>query len=121
MGTSRSNNNRPEWAGSAFIFSGRPDPTWSVDKSISRRLEEIWDSLEPLVGERPSPPLLGYRGCLLRDEETNREWVAYGGVVSLKEAGTYTSRSDKPRAFEKLLLSSAPEGTLPASLMQNGW
>lgn len=75
-----------------------------VDKSISRRLEEIRDSLEPLVGERPSPPLLGYRGCVLRDTKTNREWVAYGGVVSLKEAGTSTSRSDKRHAFEKLLL-----------------
>jgi hypothetical protein len=104
-----------------LVFSGRPDPTWLVAESVSRRLEKIWDGLEPFLGEKPSPPVLGYRGCFFRDTKNNREWLAFGGIVELKERGVSTLRRDHLQAFERLLLSSAPEGSLPTPFIEKGW
>ena len=44
-----------------------------------------------------------------------REWFAYGGVVTLKAGDPPESRQDKNRAFERLILTSAPKGVLPAN------
>jgi hypothetical protein len=44
-----------------------------------------------------------------------REWFAYGGVVTLKAGDPPESRQDKNRAFERLVLASAPRGVLPAN------
>jgi hypothetical protein len=44
-----------------------------------------------------------------------REWFAYGGVVRLKAGDRLESRQDKNRAFERLVLASAPKGVLPAN------
>lgn len=119
MDTSKSNKNIDEWIGSALIFSGRPDPIWSVDKKTSKRLEEIWNSLENWIGKLPTPPILGYRGCILKAVKSNREWFAYGGNVTLKEANLSISRIDRECQFEKVLLASAPESIIPKSFIEN--
>jgi hypothetical protein len=118
MDTSKSSKELKTWIGGASIFSGRPDPTWSVGKIVAQKLVDIWSLLEPFTGECPSAPPLGYRGCFLRSA-TDQEWTAYGGVVTLKTDEGYESRRDKDRRFEKLLLSSAPEGALPATLLED--
>lgn len=115
MATSRSSDEPGPWIGGASVFSGRPDPIWSVDRDVARRLEEIWDSLEPWSGEQSTPPILGYRGCFLRAPE-GHAWLAHGELVTLEAAGGPDSRRDRARAFELLLLSSAPEGMLPPTL-----
>jgi hypothetical protein len=112
MGISKLNETIKECIGGASIFSGRPDPTWSVGEEVAKKLEKIWGSLEPWTGEHPSAPPLGYRGCFIRCKP-DIEWFAYEGVVTLKTPDGSESRIDKGKKFEKLLLSSAPEGLLP--------
>jgi len=81
---------------------------------LIKKLERIWNSLEPLSDKNPaSPPILGYRGCFVTDN-LNREWFVYDLGVTLKINGKSESRMDRQQIFEKLLLSSAPLGTLPA-------
>ncbi|KAB2834765.1 MAG: hypothetical protein F9K48_05675 [Candidatus Brocadia sp.] len=114
MDISKLNKGQKSYKGGIYIFSGRPDPTWQVEEVIAQRLEELWDLLEPLAGECPFAPPLGYRGCFLRCAN-DHEWLAYDGVVTLKTGGGCESRKDKDRKFEKLLLSSAPKGIFPIS------
>ena len=116
MGTSRSTDRAAKYVGGASIFSGRPDPTWSISTADAERLKSLWDSMEP-CGGAPSPaPVLGYRGCFLRDS-AEREWFAYGGCVTLKTAEGSESRKDNNRKFEALLLSSASEGAVPRQIV----
>jgi hypothetical protein len=117
MATSRSDKKPGGWIGGLLFFSGRPDPTWDVDEKAARRLVRIWESMETRSGEPPAAPALGFRGCFLRDVAT-REWLAYGGVVVLKAAGKTESREDKDRRFEKLLLATAPKGTIPRAVLE---
>lgn len=118
MGTSKSSSKLQTCIGGALVFSGRPNPTWQVEQAVVQELEEIWGLLEPFPDTRSSAPLLGYQGCFLRGGP-DLEWIAYRDVVTLKAGGDCDSRRDEDRKFEKLLLASAPEGILPASLVKN--
>lgn len=104
-----------------MLFSGRPDPTWWVDEDLSQRLQQIWEGLLPFLGRQPLPPMLGYRGCFLRHTNSNREWYAFAGVVELKGQETSILRQDPQRAFERLLLASAPEGSVPLHIIDKVW
>lgn len=112
MGILKLNETLKECIGGASIYSGRRDPTWNVGEEVAKKLERIWDSLESWTGEHPTAPPLGYRGCFLRCQ-TDIEWFAYGGVVTLRTPEGSESRNDRDKNFEKLLLSSAPKGLLP--------
>jgi hypothetical protein len=116
MGTSKSGSESAGWEGGASLFSGRPDPTWSVSPQAARRLEEIWRRLEPSSDAPPAAPPLGYRGSLVRDTQ-GRAWYAYGGRVVLKSGSVSETRTDPDRQFEKTLLASAPAGILPESFL----
>ena len=116
MGTSKSRKTAQRWVATAHIFSGRPDPAWTVPNRVAERLIGAWEAL-PACNSSPSPPGLGYRGSVLRDTE-GREWFSYGGVVILRAQGTVECREDRGRRFEKLLLASAPHGTLPNELRE---
>ena len=124
MATSKSTSKRAAWVGGASVFSGRPDPTWEVKPSVAKYLERIWRALKPVKRELPPIPALGYRGCFLQGSR-NREWFAFGGLVTLRSANRSAirsgdrstdhsqSRADPTKKFERALLSSAPEGLLP--------
>ena len=103
------------WIAGASLFSGRPDPTWPLDDELAGRLESLWAMLGPSEREAPAAPPLGYRGSFLRGPG-GREWLAFGGVVTLIAGGRSISRADPDGRFERLLLDSAPEGTLPRPL-----
>jgi hypothetical protein len=118
MVTSKSAKELQTCIGGALIFSGRPNPTWHVRKVIVQQLKEIWSLLEHFQGEPAIAPPLGYRGCFLKCKP-DLEWIAYGGIVALKTSDTHESRRDNDRRFEKLLLTSAPEGILPAFLLND--
>jgi hypothetical protein len=113
MATSRSGSQSAEWSGRASVFSGRPDPTWTVNDHVARELMAIWGGLPPWEGELPTAPALGYRGCALRDS-AGREWSTHGDVVRLTQESTTQCRVDPGRRFERRLLSSAPKGLLPS-------
>jgi hypothetical protein len=99
----------------AYVFSGRPDPTWEVGEDLVERLEGIWRTLSEFHGSAPSPPPLGYRGCALKHSDV--EYVAYGGVVSKYGRLGRLDREDVSRRFERLLLASAPAGSFPEDLL----
>jgi len=116
MGTSRSSDRAAKYIGGASVFSGRPDPAWAISADDAERLKSLWDSMEPYGGALPTAPVLGYRGCFLRDS-SGLEWFAYGGCVTLKTATGSESRKDNNRKFEALLLSSAPRGVIPSQIV----
>lgn len=118
MVTSKSAKPLASWVAGALLFSGRPDPTWTIKEQVAQQLIAIWDTLELWRSELPSTPLLGYRGCFLRND-VGQEWFAYRTVVSLRMPNDSQSRSDPNRSFEKRLLASAPEGTLPPNLIDD--
>jgi len=115
MATSKSGKKATSWIGGALIFSGRPDPTWSVAGRAARKLESLWAGLPPSVGKLPAAPALGYRGAFLRDGG-GREWFTYGGTVTLTTRSAVQSRLDPARQFEKKLLATAPPAQLPAEV-----
>ena len=102
--------------GGASIFSGRPDPTWTISADDAETLKSLWNAMDPYGGALPTAPVLGYRGCLLRDS-SGLEWFAYAGCVTLKTDTGSESRKDNNRKFEALLLSSAPEGAVPTQIV----
>lgn len=119
MATSRSGN-YDTWVAGALVYSGRPDPTWSIPKQIAKRLEELWASLATSEEKyEPRPGGLGYRGVFVR-EPGHREWMAFNGSVSVTTRAGMEVRRDPARRFEKILLSSAPKGLLPESVFEGG-
>lgn len=108
MGTSRS----ADWLAWALVFSGRPDPTWVVPPGAVEELLAVWAHLTPGREQHPGPPPLGYRGCLLRAPD-GRTWRSSGGSVTMQDGGLAQVRADPARRFERLLLATAPPGTLP--------
>lgn len=120
MVASMSAAKRAKFIGTALIFSGRPDPAWPVPRHSVRQLQEIWKSLEPWLGKPAVPPVLGYRGCLLRAPK-GRQWFAYNGLVVLKANRHTEARRDREKRFEKTLLSSAPKGLIPTLSLGADW
>jgi hypothetical protein len=114
MGTSRSDKTGKKWTAGASIYSGRPDPTWTVPKRLALQLEEIWACLPESSDEPALGPPLGYRGSFLEDS-SGRRWFTYGGVVTLTTGAGSELRKDKGRAFETLLWKSAPKGLLTST------
>ena len=87
------------------IFSGRPNPTWTLSGEAAERLWSLLKGLEPAPPEEP--PDLGYRGfLLLAPPQTVR---AYSGVLAL------AMRSEEPAYYrdtggiEDTLLGQARE------------
>jgi hypothetical protein len=119
MATSRSSDRALNYVAGASIFSGRPDPVWTVSRVDAERLKSLWDSMESYEGDLPAAPVLGYRGCFLR-ESSGREWFAFNGVVTLKTASGSEARKDIRRRFEEQLLYLAPKGAIPPQLVDPG-
>jgi len=108
MDTSRS----ADWLAKALVFSGRPDPAWVIPSSTAEELLRLWAELPSSTGRRPSPPPLGYRGCLLQAPD-GRTWESFRGKVTLNDGHMTQTRDDPDRRFEQLLLATAPPDTLP--------
>jgi hypothetical protein len=119
MDTSKSSEQGTEYLAGASIFSGRPDPTWTVSQNVAERLKALWDSLRSPARTQPQPQPLGYRGCYLKDTAEEREWVAYKGVVTLKTSTGDEARREENREFESLLLKSAPRGLIPPQILES--
>jgi hypothetical protein len=97
----------------ASVYSGRPDPVWSVDDALVQRLQRLWEAA-PAVSDAeagPSPPVLGYRGAFVRLPD-GRTWHVFEGVVQVGDE----RRADRDGEFERTVLASAPPGALPPAL-----
>jgi len=110
---SRSDESGTPWTAGAFIFSGRPDPTWPLTEARVRDLLDTWATLDPLPRVAKEPPArLGYRGSFLRGPD-GQEWLAFGNTVTYRSAAGAESRRDVQGKFEATLLGSAQPGTIP--------
>lgn len=101
----------------AFVFSGRPDPTWPVAKQQAHRLEIVWSQLPTSAASHHPSPALGYRGVSLTCVG-NKEYFALDGYVKRTIGYTTEWKKDSKRLFERLLLGSAPNGLLPIEIIE---
>ena len=108
MGISKSS----KYSAGVSVFSGRPDPTWTLSEEVGSELLRLFESFESYEGSAASAPPLGYRGAFLRDDAGN-EWFAYRGVVSHSS----DTRKDSARQFERALVASIPEGLIPPAIL----
>ena len=116
MVTSKSSDSSQRWTAGALLFSGRPDPVWSIGPNEVHPLEAIWNSLPAFAASTSAaPPPLGYRGCFLRGPD-GTEWLAFAGVVTRRSEMGDETRHDPNREFERIVLATAPAGTLPRDL-----
>src|SRR5947207_9663302 len=103
------------WSAGARLLSGRPDPTWPVAGGAAKELLSLWATLAAAPADAGTePPVLGYRGCILR-APGGEQWVAFNGFVEQCSAGVVNMRLDPQRHFEKKLLSLAPSAAVPHS------
>lgn len=98
----------------AFVFSGRPDPTWHVDDHHEQLLLVIWDQLKETVTQTYPKSRLGYRGVSMVCKD--KDYIAFDGYVRKKTKDAVEWRVDDERSFELLLLSTAPQGLLPVDI-----
>ena len=88
------------------IFSGRPNPGWALDSAREAEFLSRLMQLQPAPEVAPNPPILGYRGFIVRpstDSNLDREVRVYGGLVR-HEDETY---QDPDRSLERWLLDNA--------------
>jgi hypothetical protein len=88
------------------VFSGRPNPHWSLAGRRVRDLEERLEGLEPVqaAGSRG----LGYRGFLIRSKSDAEIIRAFNSVVTITDARGESSFRDGA-GLETLLLEQANE------------
>lgn len=116
MDTSKYGETTSEYVGEALLFSGRKNPTWPVDAVVAARVEEIWSTLEASTEPPSQTSTLGYQGCRLRHVE-GCCWLASQGRVQREFGATKDYRLDNGRKVEKLILSTAPPGLVPAAFL----
>ena len=100
------------WSAGARLYSGRVDPSWSVDAAHARAAVEIFRALPPSARVHPAGGGVGYRGCWLRAPD-GRSWVAANGLVAERAPAHDEVREDAQRAFERAILATAPDGVVP--------
>lgn len=121
--TERADVSRPDdtaaWSAGARLYSGRVDPSWSVDAARARAAVVLFRTLAPSTRVHPAGGGVGYRGCWLRAPD-GTSWVAANGLAAERAAGHDEVREDGERAFENAILATAPEGVLPPGVKPDG-
>ena len=84
------------------IFSGRPNPRWTLAEPAAREVRRLQRALPPASRRSAEPPGLGYRGFCYADAE--RRCRAWRGTV-LTGDGTL---DDPARSIERYLLDQLP-------------
>lgn len=124
MDTSSSRDEAPateSWLAGARLFSGRADPVWTVSNAIANKLLHVWSALALAPCESDLPEAgLGYRGCYLKNERGD-VWFVSRGVVAHTRSEEKDCRRDEKHSFERRLLASAPEGTIPNGFLASWW
>ncbi|MFT5330590.1 MAG: hypothetical protein ACI9TB_001446 [Parasphingorhabdus sp.] len=89
----------------AMIYSGLPNPSWTVDRAREKQLLAAIEALEPRPGPCPDSGGLGYSGIQVSrkagDGEKQR-WLFHGGFVAA-DGKCYL---DPERRIEKWLVET---------------
>jgi hypothetical protein len=72
----------PPWTAGAYVYSGRPDPTWTVTAEVAEQLTALHDRLSPRSSAPAVKSVLGYRGCWLERSGGPRLMARDGAVVT---------------------------------------
>jgi hypothetical protein len=86
------------------IYSGRPDPTWTLTDEEAADLETALAALPGAVGEVPVGGL-GYHGFTV--DRPGGSLVAFDGAVVPPGQGRRAYLADPARTIERLLLETA--------------
>ena len=86
------------------IYSGRPDPTWTLTSDEALTLSNIFASLPNVTG---TPPVggLGYHGFTIALRSGPQ--IAYRGAIAAPGEGTRAMMSDPTRSIERFLLETS--------------
>lgn len=84
------------------VFSGVPNPTWTLDADEAEDMLSMWVALATTTTIE-YPGILGYRGVLVDFSDGSQMWVSRGVVV---DDASGAARADTDRALEAWLLES---------------
>jgi hypothetical protein len=100
------------------IFSGRPNPTWTLSAEQAETLMRRLASLPP-ASPRELSGNLGYRGFMVQCSEGagSRLIRVQKGIVELAQGAKTDYAEDKDRELERWLLNSG-KSHLPGELLQ---
>jgi hypothetical protein len=113
----KSNNNSLYWVCGAHVYSGHTDPEWVISDKEAEHLIDIWGSLAPSSRRVVRPNILGYKGCFI-SSSMKMKWVSFRGIINCYKNGKFVeSRFDAERIFEKKILDTAPDGTVPKAML----
>lgn len=103
------------------IFSGRPNPTWTLTSAEAVELESITTSL-PVADAPPPFDGLGYRGIVVRNPaEPGWSLVAFRDTVRIRTQEEIEVRADPEARVERWLLGTAGYAVDPALLTRLGY
>lgn len=91
----------------AFIFSGRKDPEWMLNKKQAAQWMKLWQQASLSDKEAVLPSVLGYRGCKLKENELSY-WQLFNGLVSHYSKEGVISKEDTGKQMETFLMNTAP-------------
>jgi hypothetical protein len=92
------------------LFSGRPNPAWSLGEPEASSILAAWEALAP-ARPIPYPERLGYRGVVVVFDDGMRLTIA-DGIADLGGV----ARADPDRALERLVVTSG-RGTVDDALL----
>jgi hypothetical protein len=98
------------------VFSGVPNPTWTLDEDEVEDMLSMWSDLATTTGIE-YPGILGYRGIIVDFSDGSQMWVSRGVVV---DDASDAARADTDRALEAWLLETgraAMDGALLDSIL----
>jgi hypothetical protein len=95
----------------ADIFSGRPNPRWTLDEASTAVVAAMLGALPPAAHPAAAPQALGYRGMVLRDVEAAfpgcTEVRLHGGAVTARCADGVRHLADAGRRVEAWVMETA--------------
>ena len=83
----------------ALIFSGRPNPTWTIPEEMAATLAAAISALEQITPRPTEPPGLGYSGLVLvpTQGDSPGQWHFADGVIDPQSAPKAWVRKDVVR------------------------
>jgi hypothetical protein len=97
------------WSAGLLLFSGRPNPSWTLTPAQAEHLLDIWNALPRKAGHEPAPSSrLGYGGAFLSSSQ-GEKWLASRSCVIRSGPGGEEIRDDPQRRFGNAIRSSAPD------------